>query len=322
LTENYVEDDDNMFRFNYSIPFLKWAIKPPGWLKEWHIGVKVSKTGNMVGFITAIPSEIQIYSNVLKMVEINFLCVHKKLREKRLAPVLIKEITRRVNVTGVWQAVYTAGRLLPKPIACCRYYHRSINPKKLIAVKFSGLSSRMTLTRVMKLFALPNEPQCNGIRPLENKDVPMTTKLLNKYLEKFSVRQIFEEKEFAHWFLPQKDIISSYVIEDPNTHQITDMVSFYNLPSSILGNDKYKTLKAAYCYYNVATSIPLDKLMNDALILAKKEEYDVFNCLNIHDNASFIDKLKFKEGDGNLQYYLYNWGCSEMPPADVGLVLL
>jgi hypothetical protein len=34
------------------------------------------------------------------MVEINFLCVHKRLRSKRLAPVLIKEITRRVNLTS------------------------------------------------------------------------------------------------------------------------------------------------------------------------------------------------------------------------------
>jgi glycylpeptide N-tetradecanoyltransferase len=39
----------------------------------------------------------------IKMVEINFLCVHKKLRSKRLAPVLIKEITRRVNLKGIWQ---------------------------------------------------------------------------------------------------------------------------------------------------------------------------------------------------------------------------
>ena len=54
------------------------------------------------------------------MVEINFLCVHKKLRSKRVAPVLIKEITRRVNLEGIFQAVYTAGILLPKPIAVCR----------------------------------------------------------------------------------------------------------------------------------------------------------------------------------------------------------
>ena len=57
------------------------------------------------------------------MVEINFLCVHKKLRSKRVAPVLIKEITRRVNWEGVFQAVYTAGVLLPKPVSVCRYCH-------------------------------------------------------------------------------------------------------------------------------------------------------------------------------------------------------
>ena len=55
------------------------------------------------------------------MVEINFLCVHKRLRSKRVAPVLIREITRRVNMTGVFQAVYTAGVVLPKPVASCRW---------------------------------------------------------------------------------------------------------------------------------------------------------------------------------------------------------
>ena len=55
------------------------------------------------------------------MAEINFLCVHKKLRSKRVAPVLIREITRRVHLEGIFQAVYTAGVVLPKPVACCRY---------------------------------------------------------------------------------------------------------------------------------------------------------------------------------------------------------
>ena len=56
-----------------------------------------------------------------KMVEINFLCVHKKLRAKRVAPVLIREITRRVNQEGIFQAVYTAGVVLPKPVGTCRW---------------------------------------------------------------------------------------------------------------------------------------------------------------------------------------------------------
>lgn len=43
-----------------------------------------------VGFITAIPATVRAASAAVPMVEINFLCVHKKLRAKRLAPVLIK----------------------------------------------------------------------------------------------------------------------------------------------------------------------------------------------------------------------------------------
>lgn len=114
-----------------------------------------------------------------KMVEINFLCVHKKLRSKRVAPVLIREITRRVNLQGIFQAVYTAGVVLPKPVGTCRwvwhtlyaqtllsvsvtneislrrYWHRSLNPRKLIEVKFSHLSRNMTMQRTMKLYRLP-----------------------------------------------------------------------------------------------------------------------------------------------------------------------
>jgi len=31
LKGNYVEDDDNMFRFEYSIDFLRWVLCPPNY---------------------------------------------------------------------------------------------------------------------------------------------------------------------------------------------------------------------------------------------------------------------------------------------------
>ena len=48
---------------------------------------------------------LRMYDKKKNLVEINFLCVHKKLRAKRLAPVLIREITRRVNITGIFQVI-------------------------------------------------------------------------------------------------------------------------------------------------------------------------------------------------------------------------
>lgn len=37
LNENYVEDDDAMFRFDYQPEFLRWALQPPEWRREWQV---------------------------------------------------------------------------------------------------------------------------------------------------------------------------------------------------------------------------------------------------------------------------------------------
>ena len=66
----------------------------------------------------------------------------------------------------------------------------------------------------------------------------------------------------------------------------------------------------------------LTRLMEDALILARQKDFDVFNCLDLMDNAQFLTDLRFGIGDGNLQYYLYNWRLhNKLGPGDIGLVL-
>jgi len=323
LTNNYVEDDENMFRFDYSKEFLRWALRPPGYFKSWHIGVRVKSTRKLVAFITGVPAKIRVRDRSVLMAEINFLCVHKKLRSKRLAPVLIKEVTRRVHLENIWQAAYTAGVVLPTPIATCQYWHRSLNPKKLIEVGFSRLGARMTMSRTIKLYRLPETTVTPGFRAMERHDVPAVLRLLHNYLSKFVVAPDFNEDDVEHWLVPTEDVIDSYVVENPDTHEITDFCSFYTLPSSILGNANYSMLKAAYSYYNVSTRTPLLQLMNDVLIVAKKKDYDVFNALDIMQNESFLKDLKFGPGDGQLHYYLYNYRIKDaLKPSQLGLVLL
>lgn len=154
-----------------------------GFQKQFHVGVRSSKSKRLMALITGVPAVIRAHDKPVDMVEINFLCVHKKLRSKRLAPVLIKEITRRVNLSGVFQAVYTAGVVLPVPVAQCRYYHRLLDPKKLIEVGFSRLQPRMTMARTLKLYKLPAETSTPGLRPMTPDDVPSAHKLLLEYLK-------------------------------------------------------------------------------------------------------------------------------------------
>ncbi|XP_031382921.1 glycylpeptide N-tetradecanoyltransferase 1-like [Punica granatum] len=323
LKNNYVEDDENMFRFNYSKEFLQWALHPPGYYTSWHIGVRAKASKKLVAFITGVPARIKVRDDVVKMAEVNFLCVHKKLRSKRLAPVMIKEVTRRVHLENIWQAAYTAGVVLPTPITTCQYWHRSLNPKKLIEVGFSRLGARMTMSRTIKLYKLPDSTATPGFRAMELRDVPAVTRLLRNYLARFVVAPDFDEDDVEHWLLPRENVMDTFLVESPETHEVTDICSFYTLPSTILGNQNHSTLKAAYSYYNVSTKTPLLQLTNDALIIAKQKDYDVFNALDVMENECFLKELKFGPGDGQLHYYLYNYRLKHaIKPSELGLVLL
>lgn len=322
LYDNYVEDEDNMFRFDYSPAFLRWALQPPGWKPSWYAGVRVASTRKLVGFISAVPAFVRIRGHDRQMVEINFLCVHKKLRSKRVAPVLIKEITRRVNLEGVFQAIYTAGVLLPKPVSICRYWHRSLNPKKLVDVQFSSLHQRMTLQRMIRIYKLPEETKTPGLRPVLKKDMPTIQRLLNEYLAKFDLSPVFQSvEEMEYWLTPRDHIISCYVVESPETGEVTDMVSFYHLPSTIVNHPLHKILYVAYLFYSFHTTTPLKDLLYDAMVLAKKMGTDVFNALDVQENKTVFQDLKFGIGDGNLHYYFFNWKCPELPAEKVALIL-
>lgn len=50
--------------------------------------------------------------------------------------------------------------------------------------------------------------------------------------------------------------------------KLTDMFSYYTLPSTVIGNPLHNHLKAAFMYYTVSVATPLEKLMTDALITA------------------------------------------------------
>lgn len=284
LTGHYVEDDQAMFRFNYSSSFLNWALKSPGWRKEWHVGVRATKSRRLVAFISGAPVSLRVRSNVFKSTEVNFLCIHKKLRSKRLAPVLIQEITRRSYVHGIFQGLYTGGIVLPKPVSSCRYFHRSLDWLKLYEVGFSPLPSNSTKARQITRNHLPSSTSTPGLRTMQKKDIDAVLDLLQRYLKRFAMAPVFDREEVEHWLLHDdsaaEQVIWSYVIEDPSTHKITDFFSFYCLESSVIGNQKHDNVRAAYLfYYATETAFVKEEkglkermtlLMTDALILAKK----------------------------------------------------
>ena len=329
LYGHYVEDDEAMFRFNYSQAFLNWALKSPGWRADWHVGVRTAnKARKLVAFISGVPQRLRVRTNTINSIEINFLCVHKKLRSKRLAPVLIQEITRRCYMHGIFQAIYTAGVVLPKPVSSCRYFHRSLDWLKLYEVGFSPLPSNSTKARQLTRFQLPSDTATPHLRVATKADIPAIHDLLKRYLDRFQMAPVLDEAEIEHWLIhdpastaPQ--VIWTYVVSDPaSNNKITDFFSFYCLESSVIGNKTHNNIRAAYMFYYASETAftegekglkeRLNGLVNDALILAKRFRFDVFNALTLLDNPLFLEQQRFGAGDGQLHYYLYNYRTAPM----------
>lgn len=328
LENNYVEDDDATIRLAYSITFLKWALTPPSWKKEWHLTIIDRQTKKFMAFISAIPAKMRVFNEIIQMVEINFLCIHKNLRSSRLAPVLISEITRRVNLHNIWQAINTAGILLPKPFCITKYMHRHLNSSKLIEIKFARIPDNLIKSKnpvklLEEKYKLPSTYQIDNFRPMVKKDIPQVDILLKNYLKKFKVAPELSRGEISHWFRPITDVIQSFVVESKDSeHKITDFISYYIIPSTIIGHKKHKILKTAYLYYYVAEKYTLTELIKDCLIHAKNNGCDVFNCLDIMENKTFLEELLFGMGTGNLYYYIYNYKLPMMKSDDLGLVML
>jgi len=163
------------------------------------------------------------------------------------------------------------------------------------------------MARHIKIYKLPDETSTVGLRQMEKKDTEAVHQLLNDYLKKYSLHIQYTIEEIAHFLLPRENVIESFVVEDPESGKITDFISFYSLPSTVLRHEVHKILNVAYSYYSVPNKHNLTDLMKDALILAKNKGYDVFNALDVQQNLEFMKDLKFGVGDGNLHYYLYNW---------------
>ncbi|AQK97757.1 Glycylpeptide N-tetradecanoyltransferase 1 [Zea mays] len=127
-----------MFRFNYSPAFLRWALKPPSFFRAWHIGVRAKESKKLVAFISGVPPASAPATT-------SSACRDQLSLRPQEAP--IQAPGTRAHPGGHpprppgehLAGCIHRGIVLPTPITTCRYWHRSLNPKKLIDVGFSRL---------------------------------------------------------------------------------------------------------------------------------------------------------------------------------------
>ena len=166
-----------------------------------------------------------------------------------------------------------------------------------------------------KLYRTIDKPTLK-LRKIEEKDISICCTKLNEYLSKFKVRRLFTEDEFKQHFINNEKIVETYVVESETS--ITDFVSFYHLKTRVLKNDKF--INRIYLYYYFSDN--LKNLINNILLLGKNNNIDELIALDILDNNSIFDELKFIKGSGALGYYLYNWSCPSFEPKENSFIVV
>ena len=315
LNIHYVTYDEIKFRNQYNTSFFEWYLRNP------NIIAKCVRVNNkIVGTIIAEKCNIIFNSDKLKTASVNFLCVHKMLRYKRLTPVLIKEIARCIGNTDILQGEFATINYLSHPILSTNYYHFPLDYKKLLKFEFCELEdiddNIKKFTREEKIelmeekYFLPKTTSMN-ITLMTEDDIEDAHDKLNSYLEKYNYHRVYSLEEFKYIFYGNSHV-TTYVIKDENG-EIEDIVSYYCLTKVC----NMGTIKGANLFMYTSTINTPTSIVKNAQILAKNKGYDLFTLVNIMENNYFTEGNKFIKDLHSLHYYMYNWSSFDLQSTQV-----
>jgi glycylpeptide N-tetradecanoyltransferase len=319
LRENYHEE--LAFRIHYSKEFLRWFLNSE---KYWIVGVRF-KAGSrrLVAVICARKVKVRVYDTTYEMAETAFMCLHKNIRRKRLAPKLMEELKRQVTRDGVQFGIFCNDYYIPTPYSGCRVLHRHISVEKLIDEGISELNQGESLVEKKKVLSLSNKVRTSGFRPLEEKDIKEAHLLFTEQ-DVFNVYPAYTETEFRNTFLGNPSVVRSYVVEN-SSHRLTDFISFFMFDYELLNpiNPANKIIRVAKLFHSVfSTGVPISGLVKDTIMCAQQLNVDLFNAMDNLENRSFLYELKFEVGSRQFFHYLLNLTCERLKAFQDGYTFL
>lgn len=294
LENNYVESDDELIKFGYTKENIIWNYLHPACIPELLLCIRDKESNELIATVFGKSVELKIKEKISTQIEKSFLCVSKKFRKMGLSKVINNELSRRVDALGLHNIFYTSGNSTPSKFRSLRYYHKTINPRKMCKlwhIPSSTFEEKRSLI-------LRDDEIC---RLIEQKDVKVCTAKLNRKLSDFDISYVFNEENFAHYFLPFGKTVYTYIIE--KNGNITDMISIYKIKINV--NLVYHiSYSCGYLHYYFNESRTIDELLNIIFCICEVLNIDEFCMLELTEPNDIIKKCKVMKGTGSLHYYI------------------
>ena len=281
LKENYVSDDN--FNLRYTVDSLKWAIEVPG---HQRVCIDDTHTKELIGLICLTPLNLKLNDTEVRAVQVNFLCVHKEYRGKKIVEYLITEAKRVSENKNRNQSIATIHHSIPGSILKSSYWHRLINVQKLSKCGFYTTNRPKA-----KVFEIRGR---SYFRKMVSNDVPKVTQILKEYFKKFKIAPVVNDSWVRHWLMPRDGVVYSYLNDETG-----EFLSFYSIPYDTIDNSV--TVNQAYLFYMTGDNF------NDAFLIAKNEGFDVFNALDVAYDEDMLQKHRFLRGSGYVNYHIFDW---------------
>jgi glycylpeptide N-tetradecanoyltransferase len=242
---------------------------------------------------------MKLNNKEVKSVQVNFLCVHKDYRNRKLVGYLVTEAKRISESKNRNQSIATIHNSIPGSILKASYWHRLIDVEKLVKVGFY-----QTDRLKEKYFEVRGNSQFRKMTP---KDVPKVTQILKDYFKKFKIVPVVNETWVKHWLLPRDGVMYSYLNDETS-----DFLSFYSIPYDKVGSTD--TVNQAYLFYMTGDNF------NDAFLIAQNAGFDVFNTLDVVHSEDLLKKHRFLKGTGYVNYHLFDWKLDcEIDKTDINI---
>lgn len=327
LNKYYLIDND--FKPLYTPEYIKWTLGENGIL----LSIVNKNTNALCGIICSKIVSLTVYDKNDLFGNIILLCSHPTYRKKKIAQVLIDEMTRRLLNKNIKHAYFTTERCVPTPVSILRSYHRPINYVKLQKNGFLDFGGDPL--KVHEKFILKNEIPKNYII-MEESHLEEVVKLYSLYMTKFNICCNYTKNELKTLLLNNK-FVRSYVILDKN-NKINDFVSYYELPYF---NDKNNSenINAGYLFLHTCNIVPIDEIINNMILLMEQNSIDIFNIDDVVDirNGLLTEDVEY-EDDSDKETYervyeckftktksktyvnFFNWKCPTTKSKQIGFI--
>ena len=269
-----------------SMKLLEWFSSCSQCKMRCLLGIKLSSSKKLVLLLTCTPCNIRVGGKLLSMVYLQQTVKFcPDIAEEQLFQLYnagIKEGMRILGSEGIFQAAM--------------FFNRSVIPKPIITYDIYFWDSYLQ--------SLPYaSPRTVGLRRMIPRDVPKAFTLTNQYTSQFEIAQVFQsEEEFSHWFLsPLVDNMVTYVVEEPNNGNITDMFSFRTC--------KLKSEKIAQVIALVITSSSAKEIIADLVVCTQQENATIVILPRFGLKRDLFKNFLQEHSVSTAEFSMQNHGC-------------